>query len=308
MSQYDSINSSTIAVVFFAFNRADKLSNTIKSYLACTGVQTKDIVIYIDGPRNSKDDKSVNECFMVASQLLPQADIIRRIDNIGLKKSIHGGVSDVLKIYDAVIVIEDDLKLEPLFYDFLKNGIIKYHDDVKVYQISGYNYNSEEGNKAFFLPLTTSWGWATWRDKWQGFDLETDYQFLISTKYNKKRYDFDGSFNFSHMLNLESSGKISSWAIRWYSHVYSCDGLTLYPPQSLVVNDGFNETGTHSSYTSSELFSFSKSHSIESIEYPNHVGLSEQKVSSLQQHLKKHLKKKIVGYLKFIFKRVFHVK
>jgi len=308
MSQYDSINSVSIAVVFFAFNRADKLSNTIKSYLACTDVQTKDIVIYIDGPRNCNDDKAVTECFVIASQLLPQADIIQRSENVGLKKSIHGGVSDVLKTYDAVIVIEDDLKLEPLFYDFLKKGIIKYHNDVKVYQISGYNYNPKEGNEAFFLPLTTSWGWATWRDKWQSFDLETDYQFLISTKCNKKRYDFDDSFNFSHMLSLESSGKISSWAIRWYSYVYSCNGLTLYPPQSLVVNDGFNESGTHSSYTSSELFSSSKSYSIESIEYPNHVGLSEQRVSSLQQHLKKHLKKKIVGYLKSIFKRVFHVK
>lgn len=308
MSQYDSINSLTIAVVFFAFNRPDKLKNTIKSYLSCLNAQTENIIVYIDGPRNSKDDKFVNECFMVASQLLPQANIIRRIDNIGLKKSIHGGVSDVLKTYDAVIVIEDDLKLEPLFYDFLKTGLIKYHDDEKIYQISGYNYNPKEGNEAFFLPLTTSWGWATWSDKWQDFDLETDYQFLISTKYNKKRYDFDGAFNFSKMLSLESSGKISSWAIRWYSYVYSHDGLTLYPPQSLVVNDGFNESGTHSSYTSSELFSSSKYYSIEGIEYPNHVSLSEQRIRSLQKHLKNHLKKKIAGYLKSILKRVFHVK
>jgi hypothetical protein len=308
MSQYDSINSLTIAVVFFAFNRADKLSNTIKSYLACSGVQNTDIVIYIDGPRNSKDDKSVNECFMVASELLPQADIIRRIDNIGLKKSIHGGVSDVLKTYDAVIVIEDDLKLEPEFYNFMRSSLIKYTDNKNVYQIAGYNYNPEEGNEAFFLPITTSWGWATWSDRWESFDLETDYQFLIVTKDDKKRYDFNGTFNFSSMLNLECAGKINSWAIRWYSYVYSCNGLTLYPPQSLVINDGFNNSGTHSSYTASELFSTSKSYSLESIEYPNHVGLSEQKIISVQKHLKKHLRKKVTGFLKSIFKRLFHVK
>ncbi|MBF7072232.1 hypothetical protein ISG33_02300 [Glaciecola sp. MH2013] len=297
-----------IAVVFFAFNRPDKLKNTIKSYLSCFNAQTDDIFVYIDGPRNLKERVLTNECFQVSSELISQATIISREDNLGLKHSIHGGISDVLKQYEAVIVIEDDLKLEPEFYNYMRTGLIKYDGNEKVYQISGYNYNPEEGTDAFFLPIITSWGWATWRSRWKGFDLTTNYQSLLMTKSDKKRYNFGGSFNFSRMISLEYSGKISSWAIRWYSYVYSYNGLTLYPPQSLVVNDGFNDGGTHSSYTSSELFSSANSYATSNIDYPDVVQLCEFKVRSLQKHFRKRLNRKILGYIKSLLKRVFHVK
>ncbi|MGF1765709.1 hypothetical protein, partial [Aliivibrio kagoshimensis] len=152
-----------------------------------------------------------------------------------------------------------------------------------------------------------SWGWATWRDRWEGFDLTTDYLFLIATKGDKNSYNFGSSFDFSNMLELECSGKINSWAIRWYSFVYECKGLTLYPPKSLVVNDGFNDSGTHSSYTASELFSSSSSGPASNINYPDVVELSENKVRTLQKHFKKRLKMKLLGYIKYILKRVFYV-
>ncbi|MGF1765747.1 hypothetical protein, partial [Aliivibrio kagoshimensis] len=116
MSQLDSINNLTTAVVFFAFNRPEKLQNTIKSYLSCSNAQTKDIIVYIDGPRKIQERNLTERCFDVSSELLPNADIIYREKNMGLKNSIYAGISDVLKIYDSVIVIEDDLKLEPQFY------------------------------------------------------------------------------------------------------------------------------------------------------------------------------------------------
>ncbi|MFW8590319.1 hypothetical protein ACOI22_05940 [Glaciecola sp. 2405UD65-10] len=308
MKEVKSSKGLTIAVVFFAFNRPDKLKNTFNSYLSCHNAQTDDIFVFIDGPRNLKERILTDECYQVSKELMPQATIIARDENLGLKYSIHGGISDVLKHYEAVIVIEDDLKLDSEFYNFMRTGLIKYNGHEKVYQISGYNYKPEDGIDAFFLPITNSWGWATWKSKWQGFDLTTNYQSLIVTKSDKTKYNFGGSFNFSRMINLECSGKISSWAIRWYSYVYSYDGLTLYPPQSLVVNDGFNDGGTHSSYASSELFSSAISYSTIDINYPDVVELSEFKVGTLQKHLRKRLNKKIVGYIKSLLKRVSYAK
>ena len=41
------------------------------------------------------------------------------------------------------------------------------------------------------------------------------------------------------------NGEIDSWAIRWYYTVFAHDGLALFPPRTLVVNMGFDGSGTH---------------------------------------------------------------
>ena len=40
-------------------------------------------------------------------------------------------------------------------------------------------------------------------------------------------------------------GKRDSWAIRWYWIVFSMGGLVLFPPVTLVKNEGMDGTGTH---------------------------------------------------------------
>ena len=41
------------------------------------------------------------------------------------------------------------------------------------------------------------------------------------------------------------NGELDSWAIRWHYAVFVHDGLTLFPPRTLVSNTGFDGSGTH---------------------------------------------------------------
>lgn len=307
MESTNSIGGCNIAVIFFAFNRADKLSNTINSYLLCNNVQKKDVYVYIDGPRCELDLKDISNCNLVASNLLPDAKIVVRKVNFGLKKSIFEGISEVINEYDAAIIIEDDLQLNPEFYNFMKTGLTKYNNSNEVYQISGYNYNPTNSNNAFFLPITTSWGWATWRNKWNKFSLEENHSFLIDTYEKKCNYNLAGSFNFSRLLDLEMKGKISSWAIRWYSYVYKNKGLTLYPPRSLVYNDGFNESGTHSAHTANALFNKHEFNTpINKIIYPEKLTYSGLERERLIRVFKYSFIKKIMTFIKSKLKRFFY--
>lgn len=47
------------------------------------------------------------------------------------------------------------------------------------------------------------------------------------------------------MLQNQIDGKISSWAIRWLTSTYLDDMYCLYPSKSLVLNDGFDGSGTN---------------------------------------------------------------
>ena len=49
------------------------------------------------------------------------------------------------------------------------------------------------------------------------------------------------------MAELQLANKIDSWAIYWYLTVFRHNGLTLYTKKKLVMNIGFDGSGTHCS-------------------------------------------------------------
>lgn len=242
-----------IAVVFFCYNREDKITKTIQSYLSCYEHQKNNIYVFIDGSPNG-DNSVQDDIHENVTKILPEATIIQRKKNMGLKLSIFDGISQVLKNHDAAIIIEDDLDLSPYFYIYMRDSLNIYKKSSKIYQISGFKYSPGKSENAHLLPITTSWGWATWKNKWANFDINNN-QILNVQKKDKFKYNFYFSFPFSKMAKNELNNNISSWAIRWYSFVFSVKGLTLYPPTNLVINRGFDASGTHSSNYSNVLFS-----------------------------------------------------
>ena len=51
------------------------------------------------------------------------------------------------------------------------------------------------------------------------------------------------------MLKGQIQGFNSSWAILWYASAFLKEKLTLYPGKSLILNIGFDLSGTHSGKT-----------------------------------------------------------
>jgi len=47
------------------------------------------------------------------------------------------------------------------------------------------------------------------------------------------------------MLERQMKGEVDSWAIRWYWTSFNAGGLTLFPPRSLVMNEGADSNATH---------------------------------------------------------------
>ena len=92
-----------------------------------------------------------------------------------------------------------------------------------------------ETQPAFFLPLISSWGWATWRRAWRL--LVPDFSALEQLGADavlRRRFDLDGAYPFYELLERQGRGEADSWAVRWYLSVFLLGGLTLFPSASLV--------------------------------------------------------------------------
>jgi hypothetical protein len=125
----------------------------------------------------------------------------------------------------------------------------RYKDYSNVYQVSGFMFPIEHPTSpdAFFLPLTTTWGWATWERAWRVFDWDANGALLqLANPAVRKRFNLDNSYPYYDILKNRLTARNDSWGILWWYAVFNQDGLVLHPRRSLVWNGGFDNSGVHS--------------------------------------------------------------
>ena len=212
-------------IALFIYNRPEHTRLIIKSLMHCAEFADSPLHIFCDGPKSLIDQTKVQKTREIAFSLVgTRAKFIESHKNKGLANSIISGVSQLCSTYGRAIVLEDDLVVAPNFLNFMNRALDEYEDDEQVMQISGYMFPIPEfltRNEALFLPLTTSWGWGTWQRAWNCFDPHAvGWEALKFNRELRRRFDFDGAFNYFNMLKSQMSGKIDSWAIRCYWSVF----------------------------------------------------------------------------------------
>ena len=236
-------------IALFVYKRPEHISRTIASLKACTGYYESPLYVFADGPKTPADLPAVQATRSAVHGLVGRpVTMIEQDDNLGLANSIIAGTTELCDRYGRVVVIEDDLTLAPSFLQFLNEGLERFEDEPRVMQISGHMFDVPElaaSHEALFLPMTTSWGWGTWKRAWDQFDPSASGWRGRLVGAEAKRFDLGGRYDYSGMLKRQMNGRIDSWAIRWNYSVFVRNGLVLYPPRSLVNNLGFDGTGTH---------------------------------------------------------------
>jgi hypothetical protein len=167
--------------------------------------------------------------------------VILHRTNLGLANSIIYGVDYVLSRHSTVIVVEDDLIVSRHFLRFMNDALKKYQKDDRVISVHGYTFIETKEN--YFIKGADTWGWATWKDRWELFDRNAK-RLVPKVENRRKEFDYFGGFRFTKMLKMCAENKVDSWGIRWNASAFVMDKLTLYPKVSLVDNVGDSGTNT----------------------------------------------------------------
>jgi len=237
-------------IALFIFNRAEHLRRTLGNLQRCRGFADSRIVVFGDGPRTSQDVEAVERTRATAQELLgSSAEYHFRTDNHGLARSIIAGVGNVVSRFGRVIVVEDDLEVSNTFLDYMNSALERYDGHAQVFQISAHMFDVPgfiHRSSVVFLPLTTTWGWATWDRAWECFDPSAQgWERLMSDANLRHRFNLEGAYDYASMLQRQMRGRGDSWGIRWYWSVFKRSGIGCFPPISLVRNTGMDGSGTH---------------------------------------------------------------
>lgn len=236
-------------VVLFVYSRPQHTRSTIQSLLQNPESAETELIIYRDAARTEAAVPQVQQVRDYCHRLqgFKAVHVIKSPRNLGLAGSIIRGVTESLKQYQQVIVLEDDLVLSPHFLRFMNDGLETYQDDELVASIHGYCYPVRQPLPAtFFLRGADCWGWGVWRRSWQLFQADgTALLQQLESRNLTNEFDMGGAMGFTQMLRDQIAGRNDSWAVRWHASCFLAGRLTLYPGKSLVRNAGLDGSGVH---------------------------------------------------------------
>ncbi len=122
------MNPSLAPVALFAYNRPQHLKRTLESLALNELASETEVYVFSDGPRKHADEECVKEVRELIKQSFPFKKLtsVERSTNLGLAQSIISGVSEIVKKYGKIIVLEDDMVSSTLFLRYMNESLNKY--------------------------------------------------------------------------------------------------------------------------------------------------------------------------------------
>ena len=247
-------NSTVIAI--FAFKRPLHTRLITEALLRNHNISNYSVYFFCDASNNASEQLDIQETrkFIQSIEGFKSKRIFIQNEPLGLANSIIRGVTQCLESFSQVIVLEDDILTDVIFLNFMNLCLEKYKDAPFVFGVGGYNYPNSLLKfppnypwDTYFSIRPSSWGWATWKDRWERIIWENPHPDKIRNKRLIQCLNRGGT-DLHNMLFELSLGKIDSWAIRYLLHHFLNKHVTIFPRISLVDNIGFDGTGRHCSY------------------------------------------------------------
>lgn len=289
-------------VAIFVYNRVDHTKQTLEALMKNNLATETDVYVFCDNYKNENSRKAVELTREYINSLknnnpFKSFNVEYAEKNKGLANSIIYGVTKVIDKYNKIIVLEDDLVSSENFLSYMNQTLNFYNNDMRIWSISGYTFNIDipkEYNESVYLSYRgSSWGWATWKNRWDKVDWSVKDYNEFKNNYNKRRAFNRGGRDMSVMLDAQMLKKCDSWAIRWCYSQHRENMYTIYPVKSYINNIGVDGSGTHR--VSSDKYS------VELIEKNNKLKLDNV---IMNDYIIKKFRDNFGGFVKFILSNI----
>lgn len=254
-------NQYSIPVLFVVFNRPN---TALLSFQEIKKVCPRRLYIASDAPRD----------FVLGEEELVQETRRRILDeidwdcevytlfqerNLGCGLGVYTAINWFFEHEECGIILEDDCVVEPSFFKFMEELLIRYVTDERIGMIAGTNplVQFDSTSSYLFSKYKSCWGWASWRRAWKNMEIGMDWreQNIESVLKNSGycAWDYNG---WKYKLACIDNNAVSAWDWQWYFSLSAQNQLCIYPTKNLVSNIGTDANATHTSGSNITLESF----------------------------------------------------
>lgn len=231
-----------LTIVVIAYNRPDSLERLLQS-LKKVNWQNDKIRIHISIDKETKESVGYKETVKCAQEFeweYGEKIVDCKEKNLGLKKHILQ-CGNLTNKYENIIILEDDIFVSPLMYEYAKQVIEYYKQDENIAGFGLYSFQRNpknnlpfialnEGTDVFFMQYACSWGQIWTKKQWNNF-------------YNWYNENKDSKFE-----NLDIPDNVRNWGekswLKFYTiYTIASNKFFVYPHIGLTTN--FSDAGTH---------------------------------------------------------------
>lgn len=232
-------------ILIFAFKRFEFLPEIVAACLR--DAPGKHLRLIVDGGESREFRLSQQREISNLLEKFPQLEVVLRPVNLGLRRNILSGISEALHEYESAVILEDDCVPEEEFFYFMLSSLERHHGDKRVRSICGYVPGKVDATSMPTKTVRSShrfipWGWGTWSDRWD--DYETDSNHLL-TECKRGGVRLPEDLRVALLRLAEAKTEQNIWSINWSVAHFLSDSISIYPPEGLIQNRGFDGTGVH---------------------------------------------------------------
>ena len=239
-------------IVVQVFKRAE---HAIKVFEGLGKNEVSSFLVSFDKATDSESQSAQQEMigYLDRKKSLSVQKLFHR-EPLGLANAVVETVSKVLKVTDRIIFLEDDCVLRSGAIPFFHDGLRALESNKSARTICGYSYPLpnlfwENNQELMYAKRFSSWGWATWRDRWT--DYTKDLRYLVKCCHDKEiRLESIGA-DIAKMLTREEflSGGRDLWSLPWTLLHFLTDTYAVFPRETFIDNIGFDGSGVHCQVT-----------------------------------------------------------
>ncbi len=238
-----------VPVALFVHRRHELLQRTLDC-LRANGIGK--LYVFSDGPRNEGEARGVERVRETIAKIdWTETVIVARTENMGLSQSIRSGLGQLFADHEAAVVVEDDVCVAPEFYGYACRALSHYRRDQRVAGITGYRVPfvrsalDQYPFDVFMSPRFSSWGWATWRDRWSSFSFDLGFlrnELEVADHVHPERAGYDLPALIHEAVVTETLG--GAWDVVCNTNMLLRGQYFVMPAWNMVENTGFDD-GTH---------------------------------------------------------------
>ena len=201
-------------ILLLTYNKVDTTKAVLNQILK---QNPKYLIISSDGPKTPESYQQVHALrdYFDKKIKFPFTKIYSDT-NRGCKEGVEYAITEAFKIYEELIILEDDTLPSAKFFTFSASLLNRYRDEEEVNLISGYNYlsRSKISDSFFFSKYTNIWGWATWKNRWESRTNLNSKNLNKFIDNNEKSIFFnklEEKYFLKHFSDV-AEGNLDSWA------------------------------------------------------------------------------------------------
>lgn len=245
-------NMQSAPILVLGYNRPDYLRRLLR-FLETQTIPR--LYISIDGPvpDDPYNEALVEECkkLAIATQEWTETRLLLSDSNHGCYLGVTKAIDWFFEHEELGIILEDDLVLSSTAITFLTEGLSHYSERMDVGAVCAFNHVypysiSGESVSTLMVSFPSSWGWATWRNRWGKLERDfSSYSQPLFIRNSLKKGGISGARTWLHIRKRLEENRLDSWAYRWLLTHCRYGWKSIVPSRSLVTNIGFRDDATH---------------------------------------------------------------